>query len=166
MTGQLSTPAAVALEGADGLARRDVALEQLELDADRVRRVQALEQHERNVVAGDVGVARYVIVSSIGADDPERGSGPMRPYLEAKAEADEALRNSGLDWTIVRPGGLTDAPGSGLVDARRALGRRGSIPRDDVALVLLECLQAPNTIGVQFELLEGDTPARDAVRAL
>jgi uncharacterized protein YbjT (DUF2867 family) len=116
--------------------------------------------------AGELGVRRYAMVSSIGADDPEHGSDAMRPYLQAKADADEALRNSALDWTIVRPGGLTNAPGTGLVDARRALGRRGSIPRDDVALVLLECLQAPNTIGVQFELLEGDTPARDAVRAL
>ena len=115
--------------------------------------------------ASAFGVARYVIVSSMGTDDVEH-SGPMRPYLEAKAEADEALRTSGLDWTIVRPGHLTDEPGTGRVDARTALGRRGDVPRDDVALVLLEVLQAPNTIRTQFELLAGDTPVREAVRAL
>jgi uncharacterized protein YbjT (DUF2867 family) len=119
------------------------------------------------IAAADAaGVDRYVMVSSIGAHAPDRGQGPMRPYLQAKAEADEALRSSGLDWTIVRPGHLTNDPGTGRVAAAPSLGRRGSIPRDDVALVLLECLQAPNTIGAQFELLAGDTPAAEAVRAL
>ena len=116
--------------------------------------------------AQELGVARYVIVSSIGAHAPERGSGPMGPYLRAKAEADEALRGSGLDWTIVRPGHLTDAPGTGRVDVSTTMGRRADVPRDDVALVLFECLQAPNTIRVAFELFEGDVPAREAVRAL
>jgi uncharacterized protein YbjT (DUF2867 family) len=116
--------------------------------------------------ASELGVARYVMVSAMGTEDVEHASGPMRPYLQAKAEADEALRTSGLDWTIVCPGRLTDEPGSGRVDARTALGRRGEIPRDDVALVVLEVLQAPNTIRTQFELLAGDTPAREAVRAL
>jgi nucleoside-diphosphate-sugar epimerase len=115
--------------------------------------------------ASELGVARYVIVSSMGTEDAEH-AGPMRPYLEAKAEADDALRTSGLDWTIVRPGHLTDVPGTGRVDAGPALGRRGDVPRDDVALVLLEVLQAPNTIRTQFELLAGDTPVREAVRGL
>jgi hypothetical protein len=48
----------------------------------------------------------------------------------------------------------------------RTFGARGDVPRDDVALVLLECLQAPNTIGVEFELFEGDVPAREVVRSL
>ena len=117
-------------------------------------------------VARELGVGRYVMVSSMGADDPGRAGEGMRPYLEAKGEADAALRDSGLDWTIVRPGGLTDAPGSGRVAAARALGRRGEVPRDDVALVLAECLVAANTVGVQFELLAGDVPAAEAVRAL
>jgi uncharacterized protein YbjT (DUF2867 family) len=116
--------------------------------------------------ARELGVVRYVMVSSIGAHDPEGGAGAMRPYLRAKAEADEALRASELNWTIVRPGRLTDAPGTGRVDVSTALGRRADVPRDDVALVLLECLQAPNTIGVLFELFSGDVLAREAVRAL
>ncbi len=110
------------------------------------------------------GVSRYVIVSSMGADDPLSGPESMRPYQEAKAAADEALRESGLDFTIVRPGRLTDDPGTGLVDAAPSLGRRGSIPRDDVAAVLLAVLDAPLTISMTFELLSGDTPIDEAVR--
>jgi uncharacterized protein YbjT (DUF2867 family) len=117
-------------------------------------------------VAGDLGVARFVIVSSIGAHDVAGAAEAMRPYLQAKRDADDALRQSGLDWTIVKPGRLTDAPGSGRVQVSRRLGGRGDVPRDDVALVLLECLRAPNTIGVEFELFEGEVPAREAVRSL
>jgi uncharacterized protein YbjT (DUF2867 family) len=113
-----------------------------------------------------LGVARFVIVSSIGAEDPEGGSEAMRPYLRAKADADARVAASTLDWTIVRPGSLQDGPGTGLVDASTALGRRGPVPRDDVALVLAETLRAPNTVGLTFELFAGDTPARAAVRNL
>jgi uncharacterized protein YbjT (DUF2867 family) len=113
-----------------------------------------------------LGVTRFVIVSSIGAQDPERGAEAMRPYLRAKADADARVAASPLDWTIVRPGSLQDGPGSGRVDVSTALGRRGPVPRDDVALVLAETLQAPNTIGLTFEVFAGDTPARDAVRDL
>src|SRR3954447_19740937 len=79
------------------------------------------------------GVKRYVIVSSVGADDPSRGSEQMRPYLEAKAEADRGVAESGLDWTIVRPGRLTDDPGTGLVTATTGMSARGPVPRADVA---------------------------------
>jgi uncharacterized protein YbjT (DUF2867 family) len=117
-------------------------------------------------VAGDLGVARFVIVSSIGTHDVAGAAAPMRPYLQAKRDADDALKRSGLDWTIVKPGHLTDAPGSGRVQVSRSFGGRAEVPRDDVALVLLECLRAPNTIGVEFELFQGDVPARQAVRSL
>ena len=116
--------------------------------------------------AKELGVLRYVIVSSMGADDPEGAPEAMRPYQRAKAEADAAVWDSGLDWTIVRPGHLTDGPGSGRVDAQPRLGRSGDVPRDDVAAVLAEVLRAPNTVGVTFELLAGDVPVADAVRAL
>src|SRR4051794_11279493 len=91
--------------------------------------------------AQDVGVARFLIVSSMGYEDAEH-AGPMRTYFEAKRDADAALSTSGLDWTIVRPGSLTDGPGTGRVDAAPVLARWGEIPREDVALVLYECLQA------------------------
>jgi uncharacterized protein YbjT (DUF2867 family) len=112
------------------------------------------------------GVRRYVIVSSIGAHDASSASGPMGPYLEAKHEADEALVASGLDYTIVRPGSLTDDPGTGRVRIFTDFGHRGSVPRDDVAAVLLAVLGANNSIGSTFELFEGDTPIEDAVARL
>jgi uncharacterized protein YbjT (DUF2867 family) len=113
-----------------------------------------------------VGVRRYVMVSSIGADRPHAASGGMRPYLEAKAEADRYLMASGLDYTIVRPGSLTDDPGTGRVRVSADLGRRGQIPRDDVAAVVAAVLDAPNTIGVTFEVFSGDLPVAEAVRSL
>jgi len=113
-----------------------------------------------------LGVARFVIVSSIGAQDPAGGPEAMRPYLEAKAEADARVAASSLDWTIVRPGSLQDGPGTGRVDVDTTLGRRGPVLRDDVALVLAETLAAPNTIRLTFEVFAGDTPAREAVRNL
>jgi nucleoside-diphosphate-sugar epimerase len=116
--------------------------------------------------ARELDVARWLMVSSMGAGDPDSGPEAMRPYLQAKHDADEALAASGLDWTIVRPGRLTNEPGTGFVEAAAQLGRRGEVPRDDVALVLLEALDAPNTVGVTFELLAGETPAREAVRSL
>jgi uncharacterized protein YbjT (DUF2867 family) len=110
------------------------------------------------------GARRYLMVSSIGADDPSSASGAMRPYLEAKAEADAALSASDLDWTIVRPGALTDEPGTGLV-AVGGLGR-GSVTRDDVAAVLAACLDEPRTVRKTFVLLQGETPIVDALAAL
>jgi uncharacterized protein YbjT (DUF2867 family) len=111
------------------------------------------------------GARRYLMIGSMGAGDPSSGPEAMRPYLEAKAEADKALAASGLDFTIVRPGGLTDDPGTGLIDAAPKLGR-GTIPRDDVAAVLLGCLEEDHTIGKTFELLQGDTPIAMALRRL
>jgi uncharacterized protein YbjT (DUF2867 family) len=116
--------------------------------------------------ARELGVARYVMVSAMGTADVEHASEAMRPYMQAKRDADDALEASGLDWTIVRPGGLTDEAGTGRVDAARALGRRGQIPREDVASVIVACLDEPGTIRVGFDLLAGDTPILEAVRAL
>jgi nucleoside-diphosphate-sugar epimerase len=116
--------------------------------------------------ARDLGVARFVMISSMGTEDIEHADAGMRPYLEAKRDADDELRRSGLDWTIVKPGHLTDAPGTGLIDAAPTLGRRGEIPREDVAAVLVACLDAPNTIRAEFEVLSGSTPIEPAVRAI
>jgi uncharacterized protein YbjT (DUF2867 family) len=111
-------------------------------------------------------IGRYLIVSAIGVNHPENWSDDMRPYYEAKAEADAELAKSGLDYTIVRPGGLTDGTGSGNVDAAADLGRYGRIPREDVAATLVACLDEPATIGKSFDLLEGETPIADALAAL
>ena len=112
------------------------------------------------------GVRRYLMVSAIGANHPERWSGEMGPYYEAKADADKYVMESGLDYTIVRPGRLTDDPGTGKVDLADGPGGVGSVTRDDVALVLFEVLRADNTIGKDFDLLNGDTPVAEAIAAL
>jgi uncharacterized protein YbjT (DUF2867 family) len=116
--------------------------------------------------AEGLGVRRYLMVSAMGAGDPDSAPEAMRPYQQAKHDADVALAGSGLDWTIVRPGGLTDVPGSGRVALAERLGRSGSVPRQDVALVLLECLTTPRTVGRTFEVLEGDVPVREVLTAL
>jgi len=115
--------------------------------------------------AKENGTARYVMVSSMGANHPERSSGQMRPYIEAKAEADRRLAESGLDWTIVRPGGLTDEPGTGRIRVGTDIGS-GQVPRDDVAATLVAVLDVDATIGESFDLLSGDQPIDEAVRTL
>jgi uncharacterized protein YbjT (DUF2867 family) len=112
------------------------------------------------------GISRYLIVSSMGADKaPEDGSEGFGAYLQAKFEADEALRASGLDYTVVRPGGLTDDEATGQVRIAEDTGR-GQIPRADVAAVFVACLDQPGTIGKSFDLIGGDTPIADAVAAI
>jgi uncharacterized protein YbjT (DUF2867 family) len=112
------------------------------------------------------GVRRYVIVSSIGADNPAAGPEQMRPYLEAKSEADRRLADSGLDWTIVRPGRLTDEPGTGLVTVTGDMSVRGGVPREDVARVIAAALGNDETIGKTFVVVAGETPIDDAIASL
>ena len=116
--------------------------------------------------ARELGVMRYVMLSAMGTTDVEHAPEGMQPYLQAKRDADDALRTSGLDWTIVKPGHLVDGPGTGKVDAAAALGRHGDIPREDVAAVITACLTAQNTIRAEFEVVAGDTPIDPAVRAI
>lgn len=111
------------------------------------------------------GIRRYVIVSSVGADANAPGDDTFAVYLRAKGRADDDLRASGLDYTVVRPGRLTNAPGTGSV----ALGEgvdRGEIPRDDVAAVLAAVLPASSTIGKTLDLVSGDVPVDEAVAAV
>jgi uncharacterized protein YbjT (DUF2867 family) len=112
------------------------------------------------------GVERLVIVSSMGADNPPPGDEVLAVYLRAKADADRAVADSGLDYTIVRPGRLTDDEGTGRIEAAPHLGRRGEIPRDDVAAVLLATLGDPSTVGKTFEVLSGDEPISATLAAL
>ena len=110
-------------------------------------------------------VRRYVMVSSIGADNPSAGGEAMRPYLEAKAEADAALADSGLDYTIVRPGALTNDPGTSRVSAGPDLAR-AEITRDDVASVIVAALDEPRTVGKTFVVVSGETPIPSALAQL
>lgn len=112
------------------------------------------------------GVRRYVVVSSMGAADPPAAGGDVfGEYLRAKAEADRALAASGLDFTIVRPGALTDEPGTGRVRVGERL-ERAEVPRADVAAVIAAVLPAENAIGKTFELRTGETPIAAAVASL
>lgn len=112
------------------------------------------------------GVRRYLMISAMGADDRTQ-DGEADPvfaaYLRAKAAADEAVRaRTALDPTIVRPGLLTNDPGTGRVTIADSTGR-GSIPREDVAAVLVALMDTPGTGGQTFEVIAGDTPIADAV---
>lgn len=111
------------------------------------------------------GVERYVMVSAMGTDDPPGGDDVFSVYLRAKARADAELMRSGLDWTIVRPGRLTDDPATGAVTLARHV-ERGEVPRRDVAAVLAAVLHDPRTAGHVFELVGGDTPIDRALDAL
>lgn len=112
------------------------------------------------------GISRYVIVSAMGAaSPPAEGGDVFGEYLRAKAAADQALGASGLDFTIVRPGGLTDDPPTGRVNAAGSVPR-GRIPRADVAAVLAAVLHSDATIGKTFELVSGDTPIDEALGGL
>jgi uncharacterized protein YbjT (DUF2867 family) len=113
------------------------------------------------------GVSRYLMVSAIGVGrDPSEWPEQMVPYYEAKADADAELLKAGLDHTIVRPGGLTDDPGTGTVEIAPQLEHSGQVPRDDVAAVLAEALVAENTIKKAFDLISGETPIAEALRTL
>jgi uncharacterized protein YbjT (DUF2867 family) len=112
------------------------------------------------------GVRRFVIVSSMGADPEHQGDEVFDVYLRAKGEADAYVRGlDSLDWTILRPGALTDDDGTGLVRLEARTGR-GSIPRDDVAAVLAELVDTPATAGLTLELISGSVPVSVAVRAV
>jgi uncharacterized protein YbjT (DUF2867 family) len=112
------------------------------------------------------GIRRYVMVSAMGAaNPPAEGGDVFGEYLRAKAEADRALAQSGLDFTIVRPGSLTNEPPTGLIEVGMDLGR-GEVSRADVAATLAAVLAAENTSGKTFELLAGDVPIEEAVAGL
>ena len=119
-----------------------------------------VEAAERN------GARRYLMLSAMGAADPEAGPEAMRPYLRAKARADERLQSSSLDYTVIRPGSLTEDEGTGAIEAAEKLGRRGEIPREDVARTFAAALEDENTYHKTFEILAGEIPIREALRGL
>ncbi len=114
-------------------------------------------------LAADVG--DYVMVSAMGTDDPPAGDDVFSVYLRAKARADAAVMDSDLAWTIVRPGRLTDDEATGRVELARHVAR-GAVPRADVAAVLAEVLQRPETRGHVMEVVGGDTPVATALDGL
>ena len=109
------------------------------------------------------GIRRYVMISAMSADSFEPDSDDVfQVYLRAKSEADSAVRQRDLDWTIIRPGALTDDPGTGLVHLAESTGR-GSIPRADVAALVFCSLVDGVGLHAQFEAIEGDDPVAEAL---
>ena len=115
--------------------------------------------------ARSAAVERYVIVSSIGAEQPPDGDDVFSVYLRAKAEADAALAASDRAWTIVRPGSLTDEPATGRARLT-ADPVRGDVSRDDVAATLAEVLHEPRSVRRTFYVVGGDDPIAPALAAL
>jgi nucleoside-diphosphate-sugar epimerase len=112
-----------------------------------------------------VNAPRYVIVSAVGAENPPDGDEVFQVYLRAKAEADAAVRGSDRQWTIVRPGGLTDDPGTGRV-LLSTDPFRGEVPREDVAAVLAAVLGEHPSIGKIFYVNGGEDPVEQALAAI
>ncbi|MEY2849946.1 MAG: hypothetical protein RI885_2613 [Actinomycetota bacterium] len=113
--------------------------------------------------AEEAGVPRIVVISSIGADDFDPLSDDvMQVYLRAKSEADAAVRATQLDWTIVRPGTLTDEPGTGRITVGETVDG-GTIPRADVAAVVAALVTEGRALRRQFELVSGDAAIADAL---
>lgn len=123
-----------------------------------IKLIESAEKH---------GVKRFIMLSTVGADNPEYGSGDMKHYFESKGKADKALRESTLDYTIVRPGALSNDAGNGHIQLAEKLGDyNGNIPREDVAKVMSECLNFNNTSRKTFEILSGDTDITTALKSV
>jgi uncharacterized protein YbjT (DUF2867 family) len=114
------------------------------------------------------GVRRFVQISSMGAGQPPRpGTDEVwAAYIAAKTAAEDDLRSRDLDWTIVRPGGLTDAPPTGRIRLAAPPVPRGTVPRADVAAVIAALLDDPGTGHQTLELTGGDSPVTAAVRGI
>ncbi|WP_369361613.1 SDR family oxidoreductase [Priestia megaterium] len=121
----------------------------------------------KNIIdeAKNQGVKRFVMLSSMGTDTPEQGPEGLQLYLRAKAIADEYLKQSNLQYTIVRPGTLSNDQATGKIDINDDIQDKSqTIPRADVATVLVECLNEEATIGKTFEMLAGETEIEQAIK--
>ncbi len=110
------------------------------------------------------GIRRFVMVSALRVGCPEQAPASLRHYLEAKAVADDHLRATDLDYTVLRPGRLNDDPGTGRIAAGLPLPA-DEIPRADVAAALAVILDRPATIGRTIDITRGETPVEEAFRA-
>ncbi len=134
---------------------------------DRKRTVDFEGSTKSVEAAGDAGIRRFVQISAIDVDAELPADTPevWRAYVAAKADSDKVLRESNLDWTIIRPGMLTDDLATDAVSFSPDASR-GPIPRADVAATVVACLEEPGTIGHQANLVSGKHTVADAVRTL
>ncbi|NGN93142.1 SDR family oxidoreductase [Nocardioides sp. KC13] len=132
------------------------------------KRTVDLEGATKSIAGAEAaGIKRFVQVSAISVDEPvPADAGEVwTAYVEAKRDADIALRDSDLEWTILRPGGLTDEPATGRVKLAPKL-ERDTIPRADVAAVIAAVIDDPATVGKQWELVSGDLSVDEAIAAV
>lgn len=113
-------------------------------------------------VAEQFGIKRFILLSSMAADRPEKGPAALKHYLYAKGRADAYLRGTSLDYTIIRPGGLTNDQGTGEINVAEKISQFGSIPREDVAHVLVQSLHFLQTINQSYDLISGNTKIAEA----
>ncbi|MBM7515988.1 SDR family oxidoreductase [Nocardioides nitrophenolicus] len=134
-------------------------------NARRKRTVDLEGSLKSAAAASAAGIRRFVQVSAIDVDQPVApDAGEVwAAYVAAKRDADAALRAGPLDWTILRPGRLTDDPPTGRVTLGTDVPR-GEVPRADVAAVLAAVLDHPTSVGHQWNLVGGELPVADAVR--
>ena len=116
--------------------------------------------------AAEAGVLRFIVISSLGADSFADAGDEMGAYLKAKSDADAYIRASDLDWTIVRPGPLTDDAATGRVTVGDDSLERGEITRADVAGVIATVIDQPATLRKQFVVVGGGTPIAEALKSL
>ncbi|MBT2667469.1 SDR family oxidoreductase [Bacillus sp. ISL-4] len=115
--------------------------------------------------AENLGIKRFIMVSAFQANNRENWNEAIKPYYVAKHYADRALLQSDLNYTIIRPGGLVNEPGTGKVAAAEEL-ERGSIAREDVARTIFASLTEENTYKRSFDLISGDTAIAEALRKI
>ncbi|ASK62565.1 NAD-dependent dehydratase [Virgibacillus phasianinus] len=115
------------------------------------------------------GAKKFIMLSSFGAGrelgKPEKGNETMYHYTKMKKEADEYLMGTELDYTIVRPGGLTHEESTSKIKVGDEL-ERGTIPRADVAKTMIAAIQEPNAFHKAFEMISGDVQIEDALKSL
>ncbi|WP_313111032.1 SDR family oxidoreductase [Aequorivita sediminis] len=111
------------------------------------------------------GIKKFVMLSSMGADNPEVSS-ELKDYLKAKQNADQHLMNSGLEYSIVRPGALNNEAGKGKIVLENKLNQQGEISRQDVAETLVGSLESSVARNKTFEILQGDTQIKSALEKI
>lgn len=116
--------------------------------------------------AMEKGVNRFVMLSSVGTEQPEKGPEGLQHYLQMKQEADAFLLDTDLDYTIVRPVALTNDNGTGLITVGKTVDYSATVTREDVASTIVECLESSNTSRKVFEMTNGDQSIKEAISTI
>lgn len=128
---------------------------------DRHGAIKSVEEAEK------AGIERFIMISSMKADEAETGPESMQHYLKAKLAADEKLQQSSLNYTVIRPGPLSNDAARGTITLKHKLNSYdGSISREDVAAVTSNALTLEQTFNKTFEIIDGDVPIGEALKAI